>query len=110
MVQAGNGPRFALESLTELGIVAQMAGQYFQRNGSVQARIARTIDFSHTAGAQFRQDSIRSELCSRGDPLAFAETAKELTSLLFPRFQQRATRRLVRKERLHFAPQIAIAD
>ena len=51
MIQAGDGFRFALEPLAQFRAISEMRGQNFDRDGSIEARIAGFIHFAHSARA-----------------------------------------------------------
>ena len=49
MIQAGDGFRFALEPLAQFGAVSEMRGQNFNRDGSIEARVAGFVHLAHSA-------------------------------------------------------------
>ena len=55
MIQAGDGPRLALEAL------GKAAGAYLDGDGAIQAGVARPEDLAHTSGTQRGQDLIGPE-------------------------------------------------
>jgi hypothetical protein len=65
MRQGGDGPRLALETLFQIGIRREVGGNDLDGNGTVEARIARTVHFSHAAGADGRLNFIRTKSGSR---------------------------------------------
>jgi len=64
--QRRDGPGFALEALTELGIGCERFGQDLDGDGAIQPRVARPIDLSHSAGANGRLDLVRAEAGAGG--------------------------------------------
>ena len=62
-----DGARFAVESIAQLGIHRQRARQHFDRHRSVQPCVARSIDFAHSAGADGREDLVRTEARAFGE-------------------------------------------
>jgi hypothetical protein len=61
MRELRDGLRFALESLTGLGRVAELRRQDLDRDGSLQPRIARPVDLSHSSGTELTEDFVRAE-------------------------------------------------
>ena len=61
VVQVGDRPRLALESLPRLGLVGQVARKHLDRHGPVEPRVARPVDLAHTASAQGVDDLVRPE-------------------------------------------------
>src|SRR4026207_2224780 len=59
MIQAGNGPRFALEPLAQVGLVREVRMQHFDGDDAVEARVACTIHLAHPARADSRENLIR---------------------------------------------------
>ena len=64
VIETGDGVSFALEALSDLRLVSEMRRQDFDRDSTIQAGIARTVYFSHSSGAERRQDLVRSETSS----------------------------------------------
>ena len=58
MIQAGNGFRFALEALAQFRAFREMRRQNFDRDNSVEARIAGFVYFAHAARANRREDFV----------------------------------------------------
>jgi hypothetical protein len=54
MVQLGKDLRFAAETGKPLGITREGVGQRFERDVAPKSCIARTVDLSHTANAEWR--------------------------------------------------------
>jgi hypothetical protein len=52
MIEARDGLGFELEPLPQRGVRCHVFRQYFDRDRTVQAGIARFIDFSHAARAE----------------------------------------------------------
>src|SRR3954451_2361252 len=59
MVQRRDGTGFAIEAAAEL------AGRYLNRNCPVDARVASLVDGSHAAGANPRENSVRTQAVAR---------------------------------------------
>ena len=66
MVQRRDGARLAIEALLGFRIFRQMAGQNFNRDNTVEARIFRAVHLSHAARAQRRLNFVRTKLRARG--------------------------------------------
>ena len=68
VVQAGDGPGFALEALAAFGVLATIGRQNLDRDGAVEARVVRPVDLAHAARAQGCQDLVGAESssCSGG--------------------------------------------
>ena len=71
MVQAGDGTRFPLESLTRFGIAGDMRGQDFDGNGAIEPGISGLVDLSHPAFADFLGDFVM------GDRLAYQRSLQD---------------------------------
>jgi hypothetical protein len=74
MVERGNRPRLAVESLTRLRVIEAIRGQHLYGNRTIEARVAGAIDLAHTAGADFIENLVRAESrttshCHRRRPL-----------------------------------------
>ena len=61
MVQTRSRPGLALESLSQVGIVGHMAGENFDRDGSVEPRVRGSIHFPHPTGTEVGMDFVRAE-------------------------------------------------
>jgi len=61
MIELRDRFRFARETLAELRIVGERARQHLDRDRTVEPRIACAIDLSHAAGAERRDDLVRTE-------------------------------------------------
>ena len=59
MIEAGNGFGFAFETLLLHGIGRKMRGKNLDGDSAVEAGVARAIDFSHAASAEWREDFVR---------------------------------------------------
>lgn len=66
MVQSRYGAGFAIETLSGLGIVRQVAGQDFDRHRAVQACVLRSIHLAHAARTDRRKNLVRAETNSGG--------------------------------------------
>ena len=64
MIQARDDARLTFETLAPCGIVCEMLGEDFDRNGAIEARILGFVDLAHPAGAEWRQALVRTELGS----------------------------------------------
>jgi len=61
---ASGGPRFTLETKDGVGIARCTAGQNFDRDVALQTEIACAIDLAHSAGADRRDDLVRTDASS----------------------------------------------
>jgi hypothetical protein len=61
IVERCDGARFLLEALPRLGIGGERAGQYLDRDGPIEPRIARAIHLAHAPFAKGRDDFVRTE-------------------------------------------------
>ena len=61
MVQRGDCPRLALETLAQLGPIGEMCRQHLDRDGAIQTCVVRTIHLSHTASSDHCQDLVGPE-------------------------------------------------
>ena len=52
---------FAVETIAELRVGSQPFGEYFDRDNTVEPRVARAIDFAHSADAGGGKDFVRAE-------------------------------------------------
>jgi hypothetical protein len=66
MIQARNGARFALESLANFRRVRDPLRKNFYGNGAVEPRVARAIDFAHSARADCGPNLVRAQRGSGG--------------------------------------------
>ena len=66
MVQRGQGPGLALKPRDPLRVGGERLGQDLDRDGAIQLRVPRAVDFTHAAGAERRQDLVRAEACAGG--------------------------------------------
>ena len=67
MIEAGDGFGFPFEALLVNGIIRNLRGKNLDRDGAVEARIARAKDFAHAARTQRGDNFIRTELVSCGE-------------------------------------------
>jgi hypothetical protein len=67
VVQAGNGARFALESRPLVGGQREVGGEHLDRDGAIEAYIARPIHFSHATGTDRGHDFVRTDPGARGE-------------------------------------------
>ena len=49
MIQAGDGLCFALEPLAQFSTASEMSRKNLDGDNSIEARVARTVHFSHSA-------------------------------------------------------------
>src|SRR5260370_31992522 len=66
MVQAGDGFRFAFEALLANRIRAELRGKDLDGDAALQPRIARPIDFAHSAGTERSSNLVRAKMCTWG--------------------------------------------
>ena len=59
--------RLAVEALAELRIGGERLGQNLDRDGPVEARVARAIDLAHAARAEGGQDLVGAEAGAGGE-------------------------------------------
>ena len=64
MIQCAGGTRFLEEPAAALGIRGHCGGQDLQRDIAVDPRIVSEINLAHSAGAQRRDDFVRTEAVS----------------------------------------------
>ena len=65
MIEVGQHPRFALESLDALRVIGEAVGQNLQRDRSAEDRVLGAVDLTHTPSAEQGYDAVLSE--SRSD-------------------------------------------
>jgi hypothetical protein len=65
MIERGNGARFLLEAAETIGVMRERVGEDFEGDVASEASVAGAIDFTHPAGAERRDDFVRSEFGSR---------------------------------------------
>ena len=61
MLKRGDGARFALEPLTEIGVGGERSGQDLDGDEAIEPDVAGLVDLAHAAGSQRAQDFIRTE-------------------------------------------------
>ena len=61
MIECGNGPYFALEALTEIKIRCDVRRKHLDSDSTIEAPVARFVDFTHAARAEGGLDFIRAE-------------------------------------------------
>ena len=64
MRQLRDRARFAIETLTELGIRGEAPGQHLDGHGAIETRVARAPHFTHPAGTERCDDFVRSKAAS----------------------------------------------
>ena len=62
MIQAGNNPSFALETLAPLRVIGKTLRKNFNGDSAAEARVGGTIYFAHPALAQQGRDFVRPKL------------------------------------------------
>ena len=67
VVQRRQGLSFACEPCEPFGIARDQIGQHFDRDVTIQLRIARPIHYAHSAGTEAREDFVRAEAGTRGE-------------------------------------------
>ncbi len=65
MIQDPGRPRFLLEATETVGILRKRRGQDLDRHLAPEPRITRSVDLSHSARAERREDFVRAEPGSR---------------------------------------------
>jgi hypothetical protein len=58
MVQASDGPRFALETLTPFWFIRDVRRQNFDRDDAVEARVTGAIHLTHASRANCAGDFV----------------------------------------------------
>ena len=66
MVERRQHLRFAVEARQSLRVVGEDVRENFDRDVTVQLRVARPIDLAHAAGPEGGQDFVRAEAGSGG--------------------------------------------
>jgi hypothetical protein len=61
VIEVRDRARFVLEAFTELQVSRDVRGQYLDRDGALQASVARFVDFAHAAGPERGLDLVRAE-------------------------------------------------
>ena len=113
MVQRSDRARLAFESVSRVGVGRCNGRQHLNRHCSIESRVARAIYLPHTAGANRRDDFVRTETAS-GREVADAErqrhTGFRQRGDSGPATLEKIAGCLVRLEqRLDFQPQRRIA-
>jgi hypothetical protein len=67
MVQRRNRARFLFETPQSVGIIGQGLWQHFDRDITIEPRIAPAIHLTHAARTQQREDFIWTEFGARGE-------------------------------------------
>ena len=62
--QARDRAGFAPKAFLAPGVIGDARRQDLDRDGSIEPRVARFVDFAHAAGAERRHDFIRSQPCA----------------------------------------------
>ncbi len=61
MIELRDGAGFAVEPLAKLRVAGEDVRQDFDRDGAIEARIARLVDFAHAAGAKGGEHFVRTK-------------------------------------------------
>jgi len=61
MVERRDRPRFSAKPLQAIRIARQLGRQHLQRNGTIELRIVRAVDFPHTACGDLRLDAVAAD-------------------------------------------------
>src|SRR4029453_7022865 len=67
MVQAGDGPGFALEALAQVLIVGQVLGEDLDRDRAGETGVLRAVYLAHAPGPQWSEDLVGAETGARGE-------------------------------------------
>ena len=59
MIQAGNRPSFALESLSQFRTISKIRGQNLDGDNAVEVGIFGAVDLTHSARTDGREDFVR---------------------------------------------------
>jgi hypothetical protein len=59
MIQAGNGPSFALKPLAQFGTIRKMRRQHLDRNDAVEPCISSPIHLAHPTRTNRGEDFVR---------------------------------------------------
>jgi hypothetical protein len=62
----GDRTRFAFEAFAKFGAAGELFGENFDGDVAAKARVACAENFAHSAGAERRQDFVRTEFRSCG--------------------------------------------
>ena len=66
MIRGRERLRFPPKPREAIWIGGERVGQDLDRDGAIQLRVPRAVDFTHAAGAERRQDLVRAEACAGG--------------------------------------------
>jgi hypothetical protein len=58
IVQRGDGARFLLDAVAGFGVGRERAGEHFDRDVAIEARVSRSVHFAHAARAKRRDDFV----------------------------------------------------
>ena len=67
MIEGGDGPSLALETLAAFGIELRGVRQHLERDEAVEPRVPRFVDLAHPAAAEQGDDFVRPESRSFGE-------------------------------------------
>ena len=67
MVERGDGPSLALETVAAFGIEYRRVWQDFECDEPVEPRVPRFVDLAHSPAAKRGDDFVRPEACARGE-------------------------------------------
>ena len=66
MRERRHGARLALETRPSIGVVCDIGGQDLDGHVAPESRVPCAIHFTHTTGAERRDDLVRAEACAGG--------------------------------------------
>ena len=92
IVERGRGFGFALEPRQVRGVGSQLRGEHLDRHAPIQSRVARRVDFPHSACADWRQDFVGPEPSTRRSHAATPEYYPARRATLRRLRQRRPTR------------------
>ena len=61
MVERGDGPSLALETVAAFGIECRRVWQHLERDEPIEPRVARFVDLAHAPAAERGDDFVRPE-------------------------------------------------
>src|SRR5262249_34269937 len=91
-----------LEALPDLFALGEMLGQHLDRNGSIEPRVPRLVDFPHSSGPKRGKDLVRAEMHAGGQGHFANSPLIRLREMAEPREPRRLKRRVSDMD-AHFA-------
>jgi hypothetical protein len=61
MRERGDCPGFSLEAVAEVRVIGDLGGKHFDRDGAIEAGVARRVDLSHSARTERSQNFVWTE-------------------------------------------------